>query len=76
MERRCIATYCRGAILQAGELQLLAKAVTFSTGDNNSDYCSGSDQNAKESEDTVGCDEKEMELDNPGKWLAWCISTK
>ena len=45
--------YRRGAVLQAGELVSLAKAVT-SISDNGSDFCSGSDQNAEESEDTVG----------------------
>ena len=67
MERRCIATYRRGAILQAGEVESLAKAVTFSIGDNGSDFCSGSDQKAEESEDTVSCDEEEIELDVPEK---------
>ena len=64
MERRCIGG---GAILQAGELESLAKAVIYSIGDNGSDFCSGSDQNAEESEDTIGCAEEDMELDVPGK---------
>ena len=65
-------SYCRGAILQAGKLESLAKAVTFSIGDNGSDFCSGSDHNVEESEDTVGCTQKEMEFDTPDKniWLA------
>ena len=45
----------------------LAIAVTFSIGDNCSDFCSGSDQNAEESKDTAACTEKGMEADVPGK---------
>ena len=65
-------SYRGGHIIRAGELESLAKAVTFSIGVNGSDFCSGSDQNAEESKDTVGCAEEEMELDVPGKntWLA------
>ena len=47
-------SYRGRAILQAGELESFAKAVTFSISDNGSDFCSGSDQNAEESKDTVG----------------------
>ena len=59
-------SYRRGAIIQAGELGSLAKAVTFSISDNGSDFCSGRDQNAEESEDTIGCAEEDMELDVAG----------
>ena len=51
------------AILHAGELKSLAKAVTSSIGKTGSDFCSGSNQNAEETEDTIGYAEKEMELD-------------
>ena len=60
-------SYCRGAILQAGELESLTKAVTSSISDNGINFCSGSNQNAEEGEDTVGCAEEEMEFDVPGK---------
>ena len=67
-----VYSYRGGAILQAGELESLAKAVTFSISNNGSDFCSRSNQNTEESKDTVGCAEEEMELDVPGKnmWLA------
>ena len=40
------------------------KLSLFLISDNGSDFC---DQNAEESEDTVGCAEEEIELDVPAK---------
>ena len=62
----------RGAILRTGELELLAKPVTFSIVTQWQRFLFWKRQNAEMSEDTVGCAEEEMKLDASGKniWLA------
>ena len=76
VEKRCLAIaevlFFRLVILSRTLKRSLSRSVTMAA------ICFGSNQNAEESEDTIGCTEKEIELDVPGKniWLAWCISTK